>query len=91
MRREGREGTGNKGKLTGDWIAKAEEGRESGQEKAEQQGLGGEKGAGHQSSIRPTAPTGHVTGFGRLPAGHMQLYCQGVGWFLFTLRSLYLK
>lgn len=48
MRRERREG--NEGKLRRDWVAKAEEGRGSGQEKAEQQRLSGEHGAGHQSS-----------------------------------------
>lgn len=92
MRRERREGTGNKGKLRSDWVAKAEEGRESGQEKEEQQGLGGEKGAGHQGSLWPTAPTGHVTGFGCLPTGPMLLYWRGgVGLVSFNPLKLILE
>ena len=91
MRKERREGTGNKGKPRGDWVAKAEEGRESGQENGEQQGLSGEKGAGHQGSLWPTAPTGHVTGFGCLPTGPMLLYWQGVGLFFFHPSKLILE
>ena len=91
MRRERREGTGNKGKPRGDWVAKAEEGRESGQEKGEQQGLSGEKGAGHQGSLWPTAPTGHVTAFGCLSTGPMLLYWQGVGLVSFHPSKLILE